>query len=270
MSSRSPLTIHPRRTPWWRAQRDILARWMTDALDRTPGGHLLKTDLFDEASGPYHHALGLPSRFRFVGIDQDLGVVREARRALGAGRSACVVADVRHLPLGDNSMSLVLSLSTLDHFETVGDIEQSLAELFRVLSAGGRLVLTLDNPSNPEVALRSRLPGPILRRLRADTFPLGRTLGVRQARRALEAAGFEIEREDYLIHSVRYPAIRLLAWLERVAGPAWARRGEMGVAAADILGRLPTRRLTAHYLGWIAAKPRPLTPTLSRFTRDSG
>jgi len=123
-----------------------------------------------------------------------------------------------------------------------------------VLVPGGRLLLTLDNPLNAEVALRSRLPGPILRRLRADAFPLGRTLGPRAGRRLLEQVGFEVERCDSLVHSPRYPAIRLLAWLERVAAP-WARRAEQMVVAAEWLGRLPTRHLTGHYVAWIARKP---------------
>jgi SAM-dependent methyltransferase len=249
------LDVRPRDTPWWRAQREILTRWIARALAGVPAGPVLKTDLFDEASGPYHHAHGLPASLAFVGVDQDPGVVRQARERLGARLgAACVVADVRRLPFADNTMSAVVSLSTLDHFEGVADIALSIAEIYRVLAPGGRLVLTLDNPRNPEVALRSRLPEPIRRRLRADTFPLGRTLGAREGRQVLRAAGFRVEREEYLVHVARYPAIRLLRWLER-RRPAWARRAERTVQAGERLDRLPTRSLTGHYLGWTAVKP---------------
>jgi SAM-dependent methyltransferase len=249
------LDVRPRDAPWWRAQREILTRWMAGALAGVPAGPVLKTDLFDEASGPYHHADGLPARLAFVGVDEDLSVVRQARQRLGARLgAACVVGDVRRLPFADNSMSAVVSLSTLDHFAAVAEIVASVAELHRVLAPGGRLILTLDNPRNPEVALRSRLPEAVRRRLRADTFPLGRTLGAEPGRRVLREAGLFVEREDYLVHAVRYPAIRLLRWLER-RSPACARRVERAVEMAERLRRLPTRSLTGHYVGWIATKP---------------
>ena len=46
-------------------------------------------------------------------------------------------ADVRRLPLADNRVDVVLSNSTLDHFDTEQEIEESLHELARVLKPGG-------------------------------------------------------------------------------------------------------------------------------------
>ncbi len=61
------------------------------------------------------------------------------------------------LPFADGAFDLVVSNSTLDHFRTPADIQTSFAELHRVLAPGGSLILTLDNPSNPVVALQKLL-----------------------------------------------------------------------------------------------------------------
>jgi len=52
----------------------------------------------------------------------------------------------------------VLSNSTLDHFDGAAQIRVSLAEPARVLRPGGRLLVTLDNPANPLLALSKALP----------------------------------------------------------------------------------------------------------------
>jgi len=74
------------------------------------------------------------------------------------------VADVRQLDFGDNSIELIISNSTLDHFQQAEDIDRSLAELARVLVPGGLLLVTMDNPLNPVIALRNRLPKSLLGR----------------------------------------------------------------------------------------------------------
>src|SRR5204863_6785753 len=56
-------------------------------------------------------------------------------------------------------------------------VRTGLAELRRVLSPHGRLVVTLDNGLNPVVALRNRLPLGILRRVGAVPYFVGVTCG---------------------------------------------------------------------------------------------
>ncbi|MGH2627044.1 MAG: hypothetical protein ACRDHY_10380, partial [Anaerolineales bacterium] len=148
----------------------------------------------------------------------------------------------------------VVSLSTLDHFERATDIEASLRELARVQPAGGRLLLTLDNPANPEVALRRLLPRGLVRRLRADTFYLGETVGERRGGRLLTDAGYEVERVAYLIHALRYPAIRLLRWVDRPRLTGLRRIVEGLLLAAETLDKLPTRGVTGHYVAWVSRK----------------
>src|SRR5204863_8026948 len=66
--------------------------------------------------------------------------------------------DVRALPFADGSFDVVVSTSTLDHFQARADIDTALRELHRVLASDGLAVVTLDNPWNPLVALRNALP----------------------------------------------------------------------------------------------------------------
>ena len=247
--------LRPRLSPWWRLRRAILGGWIGEGLAQGPPGRVLKTDLFDEAGGPHHHAQDLSAPGSLVGIDHNPAVVRRAKARLGE-TARCVVADVRRLPFAAGAFPVVVSLSTLDHFEDERDIGASLRELGRVQPSGARLLLTMDNPANPEVALRRLLPRIVLRHLRADTFFLGETVGARVGRRLLEEAGYSVERTGYLIHVIRYPAIRVLQWLEKGRHARLLAAAERAVLAVERFGRLPTRGLTGHYVAWVALKSR--------------
>lgn len=252
---------HPARAvragPWWEARQSILERFVWQDLEATEDQWLLKTDLFDEASGPHHHAPSSSANVRWLGIDLDEEVARAAGEALAreGAEISVVVCDVRSLPLADESIGAVVSLSTLDHFEVVGDIRRALAELARVLRGEGELRLTLDNPANPEVALRFVLPRSLVASLRSDRFFIGATMGLGPLREAVRVAGFEVSRSGYLIHAPRYPLIRLAAWAARRGWGriAWLLRGF--ILLCEKVGRLPTRRWTGHYVA-VAGRKR--------------
>lgn len=252
--SSSAVPVRPRASPWWRAQREIIRQFVRDGAAGAPPGAALKTDCFDEASGPHYHAADVRPGFTALAIDVDEAIASRARARLRADGAAVAVAvaDVRHLPFATGSLSLVISLSTLDHLDAETEISRSLAECFRALRPGGRLLLTLDNPLNPEVALRAALPRALVARLRADAFPLGVTVGARRGRRLLERAGFAVERQGYLVHAPRYPMIRMLGWLERRGR---GRGPERLVTALEALARWPCRSITGHYAAWVAVKP---------------
>lgn len=254
----SPRELPRREGAWWRAQATTLREWIGRTAGSAQPGWVLKTDLFDEASGPHHHAADFPAHVQFLGIDIDYAVARAARARLQAEghAAALVVGDVRALPFSGRSIRLVVCLSTLDHFPSEEDIRLSLVELRRVLCLDGRMLLTLDNPLNPEVALRSWLPARLVRLLRADSFPLGATLEPGQANRLLAALGFSIDEQGYVIHAPRYPLIRLGRWLGRHGAMRLEQWLERAQRAMEGLGRTPLRALSGHYLFWILSPAR--------------
>jgi len=236
--------------PAWRACSDALngalaSRWLPSGA-----GRLLKTDLFDEAV-----AEGLvddlaAAGWRVVGMDLGAGVVRAAR--VGRPDLASVVCDVRALPFRDGAFDAIVSNSTLDHFPHRDDLERALVELARALAPGGRLVLTLDNPRNPAVALRNALPFRWLQTLRLVPYYVGDTLGPQEVARTLESAGLDVLELDALLHFPRAPVVGLCGLLDRLPGSAPGRLC-IGVARAfEVFGRLPTRFLTGHYVAALA------------------
>jgi SAM-dependent methyltransferase len=159
------------------------------------------------------------------------------------------VADTRALPFDDGAFDVVLSNSTLDHFESLADMRAALAELRRVLEPGGRLVLTLDNGANPLVLLRNALPEALLSRLRLVPYPIGVTCGPRHLRGVLREAGFEVEASRGVMHCPR-----VLARAASALAPRASRGLLKGAMAFEGLGRLPTRYLTAQFVAAAARR----------------
>ena len=127
----------------WRAHSDavncaLIARW----LPQGAAGRVLKTDLFDEMCSEGLYPLLAPLGPLFVGIDLS-GKTLRAARARHQDIQA-VAADVLTLPFAEGTFDLIISTSTLDHFESPAAIADSLAELFRVLRPGGRMIITMD------------------------------------------------------------------------------------------------------------------------------
>lgn len=249
--------IHPGLSPGWMhyaaaLHRRLLRRW----LGRLPAGStVLKTDLFEEAFGeacPWTDIEELG--WRPMGMDVGQAVVRGAADRFSNSPGAAILAtDVRHIGLADDSVDAVFSNSTLDHFETEAEIEDSLAELFRILRRGGSLLLTLDNPMNPIIGLRNAIPPSWVRGLRITPFFVGRTFGRRRCLKKLSAAGFETIASGTFMHKLRYfvlPAMRL------VKSEAMQRRFADAMLRAEFLARLPTSDLTGHYIWVEARKPR--------------
>ena len=192
-------------------------------------GPSLKTDLYEEAVAEHAPLPGLPGP-RF-GIDTAPAVVAAARANLRrrGDPGTLVAADVRALPFADGAFGLVLSGSTLDHFEDRRDLLAGLAELARVLAPGGTLALTLDNPHNPVLGLRRSLGW--LSRRRLHPYFVGETLTRREGIEALEGLGLAVRRTRAIAHAPRDPAMRL------------ARRS--GAARRAGRGRRPDPRASA-------------------------
>jgi SAM-dependent methyltransferase len=238
----------------WRTHSDaihaaLLARWLPAEHSR----QLLKTDLFDEAMGDGLVAI-LTSRARlFTGLDITPSVVATAL-AKHPGLQA-VTADVRQLPFARETFDVIVSNSTLDHFEHRDQIRLALSELHSVLRRGGRLLLTLDNLANPVVALRAVLPFRLLRRLRLAEYPAGATCGPWLLRRMLRETGFEVLDTTTLLHCPRVAAMMIARRVQRTGTTEQRSRLLCRLLRWEKLGELPTRFFTGYYVAISACKP---------------
>jgi SAM-dependent methyltransferase len=222
----------------------LVERWSESATVR----RVLKTDLFEEANGEDTLVPGLDHSGLLLGADLDLDTVLRARRRFAGTGLAVVAADMRQLAIRDAALDLVVSPSTLDHFQTREEIETALGEIGRVLRPGGTAILIFDNPHNPLY--------PLLRVVArwVAPFRLGRTLDRRTLCLALDALGFDILGHRYVIHNPRgiltLVNLSLRAVLGRFAEPPI--RGLLSAFAA--LDRWPSRAISACFVAVGARK----------------
>jgi SAM-dependent methyltransferase len=237
----------------WRSHSDavnlsLLSRW----LQAGKADCVLKTDLFDEmCSEGLYQVLATHAR-TFVGIDLSSTILRGARsRHEGI---QCVAADVQRLPFADAEFDLIVSTSTLDHFESGAAIAQSLAELFRILRRGGHLIITMDNPTNQIIRIRNALPFRLRSLLGITPYYVGATCNAMDLQDLLIEAGFGVLEITTVMHCPRVFAVAVACLLERCA-PQWLQRGFLRILMAfERLERLPTHRLTGHFTAIRALK----------------
>jgi hypothetical protein len=124
-----------------------------------------------------------------------------------------------------------------------------------VLEPGGRLLLTLDNGAHPLILLRSGLLQGLLVRLGVVPYRMGATLGPRQLRRAVEAAGLEVTELSAVSHAPRVLAVAMCNLITPL--PRWCQQAALATLRLwEGLERLPTRWLTGHYLVIQATRPQ--------------
>ncbi len=221
----------------WRAHSDAVNRdWLASWWPGRNVERVLKTDMFDEAVGEGVFGL-LKSRARFaVGMDIALTTKPD------------VGADVRQVPFADGAFDLIVSNSTLDHFQRKEELIASLRELRRVLRPGGELLLTLDNAANPFVAIRNLLPFALLHRLGLTPYQVGITCGPARLRRLLRETGFEVGKMGALLHCPRVLAVKRAAAVQQSGDAAERKRFLAGLMKWERLARWPTRWLTGYFV----------------------
>jgi SAM-dependent methyltransferase len=237
----------------WRTHSDavhaaLFSAWLPPR--RVP--RVLKTDLFDEGMGAGLYDMLTSRAQSFVGTDISVHVARAARSNHG-GLSAAG-ADVRDLPFADGAFDVIVSNSTLDHFDSKDEIVASLRELRRVLRTGGELLLTLDNLLNPIIALRNVLPFRLLNRLGLLPYQVGATFGPHRLQRVLRQSGFEVREVAAVLHCPRVLAVALARLLEGRAGSTTRARFLAALLAFEVLARWPGRFLTGHFVAVRAVK----------------
>jgi len=235
----------------WRAYCDrlhlrLIQRWVGEFHFR----RALKTDLFDESVGEGCCGALAGISDGVEGIDISAEVVQSASRRNPAMKMS--TGDVRSLDFANSSFDLVLSNSTLDHFAKVEEIHSSIREIARVLDENGILILTMDNPWNPVVALRNKLPQNLTRRAGLIPYFMGRTLSMPALVLAVENAGLIVQGRCYIQHAPRVAALHLCRMLSRQGRLQTSLITTM--LAMETLAGWPTAALTGHYSALLAKK----------------
>ncbi len=227
---------------------ELMGRWASEERPR----RVLKTDLFDEAISEHSLVSLLRDRCEHVvGTDVSLEIARAAGRRMTAAPApwhVIAVSDARSLGFRSGAFDAVISNSTLDHFPEKGHITESLRELHRVMRPGATLTITLDNPANPIILVRNRLPYRLLRSLGVIPFYMGATLSEPALVRALESSGFRVCESTAIAHAPRVLAIRAGRLLARRGGGRMRDGFLRLLRALERLERLPTKHLTGHYV----------------------
>lgn len=238
----------------WRKHSDAINIQLLDAW--LPAGKIetvLKTDMFDEAFGDGLYPFLFSRVQQVVGIDISQTVCQTAETKYPGLKT--VVDDVRCLSFANATFDLVISNSTLDHFDSIADIKAGIDELYRVLRPGGYLILTLDNLRHPIIALRHILPFSLLRFMGIVPYYVGVTLGPRGLNRVIRQAGFKVIKMGSLMHCLRVFAVPIAHLLVR-GRCKWLQTYFLkGLMTFEHLSRLPTRFFTGHFIAVKAIKP---------------
>jgi len=237
----------------WRQHSDAVNRqFLRSCLPTQRARWLLKTDAFDEIVGDGVVASLAQSAEHLAACDISPYTLQAARAAHAALK--VVAADVRLLPFASGRFDVVVSLSTLDHFQSLHELEASLRELQRILSPGGRLLLTLDNAANPVIALRNALPEGWRAKSGLVPYHVGATCGPQALVHMLDRSGFEVTRIGAIQHAPRLAAIAAAWAVQRFAPPSFEVRLLRALRVFEQLARLPSRFMTGYFISVVATR----------------
>jgi SAM-dependent methyltransferase len=231
----------------------LISRWA--AIDDHQ--RIFKTDLFAEAFGLEQFLYDMTPAKNVIGIDLSAEIVKLAKSQAGhygADSSQYLCCDIRKIPLQDNSIDIIISDSTLDHFPSEKDIVVTLKEFGRILRAGGTLILTLDNINNltylPYFAIRFWM------KLGLTPYFIGKSLSISKLKPALEEIGLHVEESTAIFH-YPHPDI-LVRWLEHTLRKLSSNKLDNAIRQSlvrlDKLEGKRTKYLTGRYIAIKAVK----------------
>jgi ubiquinone/menaquinone biosynthesis C-methylase UbiE len=232
-----------------KAHLELMARW----ADVSSVQRILKTDLFEEAFGTDQLLFDLARvSSNVIGMDISRKIARRAKRAgkkYGVEGGEYLCCDVRRLPFRDNSIDLVVSTSTLDHFHEEAEIVTSLKELYRVISVGGTLIITLDN--------KDKLGEPLRRLwmlLGLAPFFIGKTYSIKELESVLKGVGFRVEAATAIIHQPMFFLKLFVRCLHGLSAGRFDPLIKKLLASQDNLEKKRTKYLTGLYVAVKAVK----------------
>lgn len=249
-------TISPRLNVWRAYMQHLYLELVTKWINNFEQSPCLKTDLFEEAITEHNLLSLFPDGS--VGLDCSLSISKAAYKRLKQTQKEVFIinADLRNIPLASKSIKHIFSGSSLDHFQHKHELDASLKELARILSLDGTLVLTLDNPHNPVIWLRNKLPFKLLNKLGLVPYYVGATLPQQELRKSLENLGLEIQEITAISHVPRLPAIFLVSLLEKLGIKSIDTQLRKIFLYFEKLNLLPSRYLTGYYLAVKAIKSK--------------
>lgn len=136
-----------------------------------------------------------------VGVDYSKSALALAQKTLASGKVPLLCAKAQELPFIENSFDLILAFDIVEHLHQP-ELEKMLAETYRVLVPGGRLLVhTMPNLwyyhfGYPLFRILQHLRGRRLPRDPRDRSPYGKSVHVNEQsvlslRRNLRRAGFD-------------------------------------------------------------------------------
>jgi len=160
-------------------------------------GAVLKTDLYEEALCHDDFLFDLAAYSQdLYGVDissRMVGLVQKKAEKLNVNLNVST-QDVRNLQFRDDLFDLIISNSTLDHFP---EIDQALAEFYRVARKDGVMILTLHNKHNPVLYLLCW----VMKNLnRYHDFYTDATYTITEAKTMAQKAGFKVTDTTTIIH----------------------------------------------------------------------
>jgi ubiquinone/menaquinone biosynthesis C-methylase UbiE len=230
----------------WRQHADyinckLVKRFLSG--EKTSFERVLKTDLFDESLG--EGLIPLLSKLSGETAGIDISFFTALRASKSQTSCLAVNASVTAPPFRSNSFDLIISNSTLDHFQSEEEIEESLGALARILGPGGHLIWTMDNPANPVVWTRNALTRHFGTIGSLVPYQMGKTWSLRKMARVTSLLGMEVKDTARIMHCPRFLVIQVLQYLKRKnsSGKSTFRF----LKAMERLESLPTGPVTAHY-----------------------
>jgi ubiquinone/menaquinone biosynthesis C-methylase UbiE len=154
-----------------------LEKRATFVLEHCPRGSALDVGCGTGALAARLAGLG----YDVVGLDPSEGMLRVLEERTSSVRA--VRGSGTSIPFPDGSFDLVLSVAVLHHIAAAADVRRTLAEMVRVTSPGGRVLVWDHNPRNPYWRL-------LMARVPQDTGE-ERLVGMRELVRGLADAGAE-------------------------------------------------------------------------------
>jgi len=209
---------------------------------------VLKSDLWDEAKNSEILLWMADQGAVPVGVDISNQIVRDARSLLKHHQPRFAVADVRSLPFPSNSIDLIYSMGTIEHFT---DSEVAVREMFRVLKPSGIAIIGVPNKLDPFLR-----PLMIYLWNKFGSYPYGmeKSYTPGELRRLLESEGFR---------GVGWSGILFIpGWLRvidlwcQVHAPRLARLTGLSVKPfAWAYRKFPAVRRLGYLVAWAVVKP---------------